>query len=59
VFATGWTAITPEPSRVRRPPPRVADLLNLIRPHPAAPASVRSVLRALFAAGSEDVRRRR
>lgn len=59
VFASGRHAITAELSRVRQAPPRLADLLKVIRPHRDMPAAVREYLRVLYAAGAEAIRRRR
>lgn len=57
VFDVGMVRLTFQPSRVRRPPPRMADLLMLIRPHPDVPDTVRRALHLLALAGSEAVRR--
>jgi hypothetical protein len=56
VFAAAMSHVTSELSRVRQPPPRLADLLRLIRPHRDAPAGVRDYLRALATAGSAAIR---
>lgn len=59
VFASGMDALSPGPSLVRPPPPRMADLLGMIRPHPDVPETVRRLLHALGVSGSEAVRRMR
>lgn len=59
VFAIGMSAITPESSAVRQPPPRLADLLHAIRVRADMPMAVRDLLARLAAAGSDAVRRRR
>jgi RES domain-containing protein len=59
VFADGMPCVATEPSRVRQPPPRLADLLAVIRPHPDVSAGVRRTLHALYLAGSGAVRRLR
>lgn len=56
LFAPGITSATPQTSRVRQPPPRMADLIRSIRLHRGMPGAVRSYLAALAAAGSESVR---
>lgn len=59
VFARALDSVYPAASQVRQPPPRLASLLPLIRPHEAVPEAVRRVLRALADAGAEPIRRRR
>jgi len=59
VFPSGMAQITAGPSRITSPPPRLADLLYAIRPHPDVPSGVRTYLRSLAAVGSEAVRRLR
>jgi hypothetical protein len=59
VFGTGMIRLTFPPSKVRRPPPRLADLLALVRPHRDVPDAVRRTLHALGLAGSEGIRRLR
>jgi RES domain-containing protein len=56
VFASGMSKLTLGRSRVRQPPPRIADLLRAIRLRDDAPAAVRSYLKAVAAAGSDVVR---
>jgi RES domain-containing protein len=51
--------VTAESSRIRQPPPRLADLLGAIRAHPDVPAAVRAALQLLAAAGSDAIRRLR
>ena len=57
VFPSGMAKIAVASSRVRQPPPRLADLLNDIRLHHDVPSAVRSYLRSAAAAGA--IRRRR
>jgi RES domain-containing protein len=59
VFGAGILHVTPGPSRVAQPPPRLADLLHAVRAHPDVPATVRTFLGLLGAAGSQTVRRLR
>lgn len=59
VFASAAAAIHEEYSTVRQPPPRVADLLRLIRPHPDTPRAVRDYLAGTAALGSAVIRSRR
>lgn len=59
VFAHALPAVTAERSEVRQPPPRLADLLPLIRPHEDVPDTVRRLLVTLGQLGAEAVRRRR
>lgn len=59
VFHAGLRSLHAERSVVRQPPPRLADLLPLVRPHPNVPMPVRHRLAALTATGSEAVRRLR
>ena len=59
VFVHTLPNVTAEPSEVRQPPPRLADLLPLIRPHEAVPDTVRRLLVTLGRAGAEVIRRRR
>jgi RES domain-containing protein len=59
VFKVGIPRLAFRPSRVRRPPPRLADLLLLIRPHPDVPDAIRRALHALALAGAEAIRRLR
>jgi RES domain-containing protein len=40
VFPRGMQAVTAGPSRVRQPPPRMADLLTSMKVHPGAPGTV-------------------
>lgn len=59
VFASASAAIHEEYSTVRQPPPRMADLLRLIRPHPDTPRAVRDYLASAAALGSAVIRARR
>jgi RES domain len=59
VFALALPNITAERSQVRQPPPRLADLLPLIRPHEDVPDTVRRLLITLGGLGAEAIRRLR
>jgi RES domain-containing protein len=60
VFAHALPAkVTAERSEVRQAPPRLADLLPLIRPHEDVPDTVRRLLITLGQLGAEAIRRRR
>ena len=59
VFVHTLPNVTAERSQVRQPPPRLADLLPLIRPHERVPDTVRRLLITLGRAGAERIRRRR
>jgi hypothetical protein len=60
VFAHALSAkVMAERSEVRQPPPRLADLLPLIRPHEEVPDTVRRLLITLGQLGAEAIRRRR
>jgi RES domain len=59
VFVHALPNVDAERSEVRQPPPRLADLLALIRPHENVPDAVRRLLRTLERAGAEAIRRRR
>lgn len=59
VFPAAFQSLDAERSVVRQPPPRLVDLIGLIRAHPDVPMPVRHRLIALAATGSEAVRRRR
>lgn len=59
VFQPFLGALEPERSAVRQPPPRLADLVTLIRLHPDVPLTVRQRFSVLAAAGSEAIRRLR
>lgn len=59
VLAAGMPRVAPEPSRARQAPPRLADLLAVIRPHPDMPSAVRRTLHALYLGGSAAIRRLR
>ena len=51
VFVHALPNVTAERSGVRQPPPRLADLLPLIRPHEGVPDAVRRLLITLQRAG--------
>jgi RES domain-containing protein len=59
VFVQALPSITAERSEVRQPPPRLADLLPLIRPHEDVTDTARRLLITLARAGAEAIRRRR
>lgn len=59
VFAAGVAAVVEESSTVPQPPPRLVDLLSVIRPHPDTPRAVRDFVAGLAELGSDAVRRRR
>lgn len=59
VFSDALSKIIPERSEIRQPPPRLADLLPLIRPHERVPDVVTRLFRTLARAGAEVVRARR
>jgi RES domain-containing protein len=56
VFAAGMHRLELGESRVRRPPPRLADLLRVVRLRGDIPAAVRSYLEGLANLGAEKVR---
>lgn len=59
VFAHALPSVQAERSEIRQPPPRLAELLPLIRIHERAPEAVRRLYRTLAGAGAEAIRRRR
>jgi RES domain-containing protein len=59
VFVHALPNVEAEKSQVRQPPPRLADLLPLIRPHENLPDAVRRLLKTLQQAGAEAIRRGR
>lgn len=59
VFAEALRNVTAERSQVRQPPPRLADLLPLVRPHEDVPDAVRRLLKTLERFGADEIRRRR
>ncbi len=59
VFAHALPSVQAERSEIRQPPPRLADLLPLIRPHERVPDAVRRLFQVLARAGAEAVRQRR
>lgn len=59
VFSHALTTVRAERSEIRQPPPRLAGLLPLIRPHERVPDAIRRLYRTLAHAGAEAVRARR
>ena len=59
VFVHALPNVDAERSEVRQPPPRLADLLSVIRPHENVPDTVRRLLKTLERLGAEAIRRRR
>lgn len=59
VFAHALPSVQAERSEIRQPPPRLADLLPLIRPHERVPDAVRRLYRTLARSGADAIRRRR
>lgn len=59
VFAHALPLVQAERSDVRQPPPRLADLLPLIRPHESVPDAVRRTFRTLARSGADAIRRGR
>jgi hypothetical protein len=59
VFVAGVPFLEFDRSRVRQPPPRLADLMRLVRLRGDLPAVVRSLFDELAQAGSDLVRRAR
>ena len=59
VFSSGMHAVNAGPSRVRQPPPRMADLLTAIRVHRDVPGVVKGMLRFISVGGREAIRRLR
>ena len=59
VFAHALPSVQAERSEIRQPPPRLADLLPLIRPHERVPDTVRRLYLTLARAGAGVVRARR
>lgn len=58
VFARALPKVRAERSEIRQPPPRLADLLPLIRPHERVPDTIRRMFRTMAEAGAEAIRRR-
>ena len=56
VFAVGMHRLVLEESRVRQSPPRLADLLRVVRLRGDVPAVVRSYIEGLANVGAEKVR---
>lgn len=59
VFASVLPKVHPERSEIRQPPPRLADLLPLIRTHERVPDAIRRAYRTIAGAGAEAIRQRR
>ncbi|MCV7302104.1 RES family NAD+ phosphorylase [Mycobacterium barrassiae] len=59
VFCHALPKVTADRSEVRQPPPRIADLLPMIRPHEDVPDAVLRLLKTLESAGAEAIRRLR
>ena len=59
VFAHALPSVQAERSEIRQPPPRLADLLPLIRPHERVPDAIRRLYRTLARSGADAIRRRR
>jgi len=59
VFAHALSSVEAEHSVVRQPPPRMADLLPLIRPHERVPDAIRRLYHAVSRAGADAIRNRR
>lgn len=59
VFVHALTNVDADRSEVRQPPPRLADLLAVIRLHENVPDTVRRLLKTLERLGAEAIRRRR
>lgn len=59
VFVHALPRVDAARSEVRQPPPRLADLLAVIRPHANVPDTVRRLLKTLERVGAEEIRRRR
>lgn len=59
VFANALPSVQAERSEIRQPPPRLADLLPLIRPHESVSDAIRRLYRTLAGAGADAVRARR
>jgi RES domain-containing protein len=57
VFAHALPGVTAERSQIRQTPPRLADLLPLIRPREDVPDAVRRILKTLGSLGAEEIRR--
>lgn len=59
VFAHALTKVHAERSEIRQPPPRLADLLPLVRPHERVPDAIRRAYRTIAGTGAEAIRQRR
>lgn len=58
IFPDGMAKVSVASSRVRQPPPRLANLIGDIRLHRDVPSAVRGYLRSVAAAGADAIRRR-
>lgn len=59
VFTAGMDHLTANPSRIRQPPPRLANLLRHVTPHPHVPSAVVARFRSIARQGAETIRHRR
>lgn len=59
VFAHALANVHAERSEIRQPPPRLADLLPLVRPHDRVPDAIRRAYRTIAGTGAEAIRQRR
>lgn len=59
VFASALPNVHAERYEIRQPPPRLADLLPLIRPHERVPDAIRRAYRTIAGSGAEAIRQRR
>ncbi len=59
LFTTGLSSVSFGRSRVRQPPPRLADLIRLVRLRSDVPAAVRCLLEDVGQSGADLVRRAR
>lgn len=59
VFVHALPSVQAERSEIRQPPPRLADLLPLIRPHERVPDAVLRLYRTLAGSGAEAIRQSR
>ncbi len=59
VFTSALREVRAERSEIRQPPPRMADLLPLIRPHERVPDAIRRAYRTIAGARAQAIRQRR
>jgi hypothetical protein len=59
VFLSGMKKVAVQVERVRQPPPRLVDLLRVIRARHDMPAACRAFMRSLLAEGADAVRSKR